>query len=434
MPVRVCFYRPNAAALVSGVPVCAMGGAEVHAWELARRLAARGEYQVTLVVGDYGQPALPQREGVAIHVHREPWFRRISLAYRQYREALERLSEGRIAAPAVALAKSVPPLAIDRLLKLARRSQPKRGFDRLLSELAADVVICFGATLESADLVKACRQRGIPSALYIMGDSQLLGDLGAGSARHPGEVEAVRQIDESIATVSAVVVQTEQQGRLLHDRFTREGHLVRNPRLGTFDLPPIGPPAVLWVGRAELVHKRPDRLWEVARKCPAIPFRVVLNPDYPGVWERLRGEKPANIEQIDRVPADEIAGYYASAALLANTSASEGFPNAFLQAAALGIPVVSLEVDPDGFLSRHGCGVCCGGDIDKMASELSRLWQDAAERHAIGQRAREYVDAYHDPDLCVDQLASVFQSLTQPAARNASAADATLADAARGPF
>ncbi|HVX14556.1 MAG TPA: glycosyltransferase family 4 protein [Pirellulales bacterium] len=336
----------------------------------------------------------------------------MATAYRRYRAALGQLRGGRIAAPAAALTTSLPWLVAHRLLKAVRPFEAEPEFDQLLSTISPDVVVCFGATFDSAQLVDACRRLEIQSVLCITGDSQLVDNLGPRSA-DPADQTVLQRIKESLSAATAIVVQTETQERLARERFGRRSHLVRNPMLPLSDTRPVGEPAVFWVGRAELVHKCPDRLWKIARKCPNIPFRVVLNPDSPGVWERLAAEKPANVELIERVPADEIGRYFASAAILANTSASEGFSNAFLQAALFGIPVISLEVDPDGFLDRHGCGVRCAGDFDKMAAEIARLWNDVSERAAIGQRARDYVAIHHDPDRCAQQFADVLLSLTQ---------------------
>ncbi|HWB12519.1 MAG TPA: glycosyltransferase family 4 protein [Pirellulales bacterium] len=423
MTCRVCFYRTNVAALLSGTPVCAMGGADLRAWEFARRLAKSDDFHVTFVVGDFGQAAVDELDGVAIRVWSEPWRRRVHAAYRQYRAARTQLGNTPLHVSAFELSKSLPWLVADRLWRGVHNSQAEQNFARLLSDNTPDVVVCFGATPDSADLIATCRRAGIPTVLCITGDAQILGDLGTDNFDAPLDVGRSRRVLASLKSATEIIAQSETQQSLMRSRCNRAVRLIRNPVLPVEGSLAIGDPAVLWVGRAELVQKRPDRLWEVATRCPDIPFRVILNPDAPGVWERLKAEKPANIDLVARVPPAEMGAYFRSARLLANTSARlpdgasmEGFPNAFLQAASLGVPVVSWEVDPDGFLSRHGCGVECGGDAEKMAAEVRRLWHDDGERAAIGRRACDYVASYHDPERCGQQFADVLRLLTGEAA------------------
>src|SRR5215469_99400 len=53
--------------------------------------------------------------------------------------------------------------------------------------------------------------------------------------------------------------------------------------------------------------------------------------------------------------------------------------------------------------------VCCGGDLDKLAHELSSLWYDPERRDDTGERARKHVATHHDPVGCVEQLADVLK-------------------------
>ena len=151
-----------------------------------------------------------------------------------------------------------------------------------------------------------------------------------------------------IRQADAIVVQTEAQQRMLQKRFDRESTVIANPidvgwwsDRGTGAADAVSGEQdryVLWVGRAESVHKRPRLLIDLARRCPEIPFLMILNPKDQAVEDQIRRDAPQNVRIVSSVPYDEMPRVMSRAALLVNTSSMEGFPNVFLQAAACNVP------------------------------------------------------------------------------------------------
>jgi glycosyltransferase involved in cell wall biosynthesis len=85
-----------------------------------------------------------------------------------------------------------------------------------------------------------------------------------------------------------------------------------------------------------------------------------------------------------------------------------------LQAASHGVPILSLNVDPDGFVSRGGCGLVAQEDMERLAAELRRLWSDRAAAEAFGAAGRRYVAATHGLEGRIDELTALLQAAVAP--------------------
>ena len=120
-----------------------------------------------------------------------------------------------------------------------------------------------------------------------------------------------------------------------------------------------------------------------------------MNDDCREVGERLRRDLPKNVTLERHVPLDEIESRFATSTVLINTSDSEGFPNTFLQAAKFATPILSLNVDPDGMLSRKGCGELAG-TVDRLVELIPEYHTRSPRVAAKAADARRYVECFHD--------------------------------------
>lgn len=148
----------------------------------------------------------------------------------------------------------------------------------------------------------------------------------------------------------------------------------------------------IYVGSLTLL-KGSDIFLNLVNKLPNIPIVIVGQP---------RDQKSALIfEELKKYPNVVLKGWLnhqdtiqliAKAKALINTSHYEGFPNIFLESWALGVPVISLNVNPDNILNKYQLGICCEGDLQKMQEYIESSFTDKF----LKENLMSYVSTFHD--------------------------------------
>jgi glycosyltransferase involved in cell wall biosynthesis len=171
---------------------------------------------------------------------------------------------------------------------------------------------------------------------------------------------------------------------------------------------------ILWVGRDAEV-KKPERFLDLAVAVPNEHFTIVCqtkNNDMRYAELVERAAAIPNLEFIRHVPFNRIDAYFQRAKVFVNTSDSEGFPNTFIQACKAGTAILSFSVNPDGFLEKHGCGLCCNGDPARLTYNL-RFMLETSHYFEYGSNARRYVERYHDVTKIADEYKAIFSRLLE---------------------
>jgi len=412
--LRACIVCLPAAPVINPSIGGGIGGTETRAWLFARTLAKRDDTQVTFVVRNR-TPMDGVVEGVVVRTFVDrvfnlfeqvglcvvrrpgfPWLR-----FRRWRPSL---------------LWQLPAAVAVRLFSPRRDpTQPAPQFQAI----DCDVFCTFGVQTVSATVIASAHAAGKRAVLVLGSD----GDLDEKFLTDPGYInpygDRAADCRFILEQADVIVCQTADQKRVLKERFGREGIVIENPiDLEEFDRRARGGEAptvnetvfdargsagaspsrsvcpALWVGRAEGVHKRPMQAIEIAKRCPAIPFLLVMNPRDPAEEARVRAAAPANVTIRDHVPPPAMPALMASSLALLNTSSLEGFANTFLQAGAARIPVVSVDVG-DVYLRRSRAGEWCAGDLDRAAAIL-RVWTaDDVRRSELGANGREWVETHH---------------------------------------
>ena len=365
----VCFVALNAYNLLSGrKDISHIGGAEVQQVRIASWLVRQG-YSVSFVTLDHGQPDGMNINGI-----------RVFKAY-----------------------------AIEDGIRGLRFIYPRwSGLWAAMARANADVYYQRCAGSETGQVALWCylhRRRFIFAAAN---DSDCDSSLFALRSRKEKVLYRV-----GLRLADAVTVQTTTQQYLLRHNMGISTVLVRNCGWSHSNCTSNEQPAiidrnlirVLWVGRFSK-QKRLEWLLDVAGKCPDIQFHVVgsKNTDSSSYAAALiqRAAGISNVKMHGWVPYEEMAKLYQECDILCCTSAYEGFPNTFLEAWSLGIPVVSV-FDPDGVIATNGLGFVAQ-DVGGIVTYLREIAQSPKILWKVSYAARQYYLTHHTPEICLPLL------------------------------
>ncbi len=376
---RVCVFAEFLYPVVSGGRVPFAGGIEVQLAHLGRGLAANG-FDVVVVTCDFGQP-----DGLVVEGMR--------------------------------LLKSYPPRSG---LPVLRFFHPRltRGVAALRAA-DADLFLVQGASLWAGIVRDVARLLGRRFVWLVGHDHDVQAAL--------PDVHGWRDrtwVRRAIHGADAIVSQTEKQRGMLLEAFGRESEVIANP----VELPPeyrivdaAGAPSLVWLATYK-PSKRPEWFTHFAERHPSVRCRMAgvipVPPLTHECWDQARGvaERCPNLEVLPTIPHESIGEFLGGATLFAHSSPAEGFPNAFLEAWAHGLPTVTC-FDPDGLIERERLGAC-REDYATWEAELERRIADPSLRAAEGARARAYVEARHAPGVIHGRMAALLRRVLAPRAEN----------------
>lgn len=362
----ICFVALNAYNVLSGrKDIKHIGGAEVQQVRIASWLVRRG-YSVSFVTLDHGQPDGINVNGVTVRK-----------AY-----------------------------AAEAGIRGLRFVHPRwSSLWAAMSRANADVYYQRGLGIETGQVALWCylhRRRFILAVTALINcDPQLLAHC------EPRIERLFYRIGVRLA--HAITAQTVTQQVLLLRNMGLSTILVRNcgwdMNNGASHEPPSiphhGSMRVLWIGRIGKT-KRFEWLLDVAERCPDINFEVVgtANSDSNYASSLMkRAARISNVKMHGRVPYSEMIKYYQSCHMLCCTSAHEGFPNIFLEAWSLGMPVIST-FDPDGVIAANGLGLVAQ-DVKGIVACLKTMIQSPQIWLEASRAAKRYYQTNHTPEMCL---------------------------------
>ena len=355
--IRVCFISPKAYPIFNPQVESVFGGAEVDTYMIATELAKDENFEVSFIVADYGQPQEEVREN--IHILK-------SLNFKQN-----------------------PLTGACKIWKALKRADA----DIYMMKTASPGVplILYFCQKYNRQFVYKNANQGECDGTYLK-HHLILGRLFA----------------RSLKKAARVITQNQQDQENLKQRFNIDSIVIVNGHRIS-ESTESKKETILWVGRSAAV-KGPRRFLELAKALPQEPFVMICQRATSDTgYDDLKADavKIDNLQFIERVPFGEMDHYFERAKVLVNTSDSEGFPNTFIQACKASTAILTFAVNPDGFLDKHKCGICCGGDERRMAEQLGEMLRENRYQH-FGNNGLNYVKDQHDISKVIEQYKNIF--------------------------
>ena len=269
---------------------------------------------------------------------------------------------------------------------------------RVLARVRPDVVYQRVACTYTGVAAYFAQRNRVRMVWHVSSDRDLMPLPRILSWRAPIERLTKYLVNYGARAATSVVVQSETQAELLYRAFGRTDAIqISNSHAEVFGARErtVDRLVVCWIGNVKEI-KNPEAFLRLAvefRQRADVQFVMAGAPQMSdGSWRSLKAriDSLPNVTYLGLIPHDVVGELLGRAHILVNTSPLEGFPNTFIEAWMREVPVLSLQVNPDGVFDRDQNGICAAGSVDRLKSALGTLLDDRVLRERIGRRAAEF--------------------------------------------
>lgn len=367
MPPRLCFVSLWVYSYFNADLGYEAGGAQRQIYLLSTALA--DEFDVHVIVGDYGQPKREVRDGVTLH-------RAYPLRPRQH------------------------------LL------QPAKHFGQLCAAMRradADIYIDRNSPKKTAVVGPIAKLLGAQFVYHVANDANLT--TRRQSLRRPLRAS----YDWTVRNADLRIAQTPRQRELFQTHAGVDARVIPN------GYPPATDPpshddrfGYVWVGRLDSTQKRPHLVLDLAEAVPSASFTLIGPVEESNTYHQRIRQRAASLDNVTiegAVPPDEIHEYYRQAQALIHTSRSghEGFPNVFLEAWRQGTPVLSLGIDPGRFIDVDAG--YAAEDLETLQQVVERGVEDPAFLRELGERSLAEFESTYSVSRLADSYAEAIATI-----------------------
>ena len=216
----------------------------------------------------------------------------------------------------------------------------------------------------------------------------------------------------SLRVLNYISTQNKYQFEKLEKRFpNKKIFLHYNPVIINYDLKIPGKKErsyIAWIGNFRK-EKNLKSLYDSATRCQEVQFKVA-GTNMPEADEETKKyvsllKQLPNVSFEGYIKRSDISNFLSKAYALLNTSHLEGFSNTFLEAWAVGTPVIStVFVNPDNIIIEKSIGIIAK-DFNEIPFCIEELINKSDEEYSLlTERCRRYLIENHDPEKVAKQF------------------------------
>lgn len=224
-------------------------------------------------------------------------------------------------------------------------------------------------------------------------------------------------LDYGMKNANTIIGQSTDQDRLLRERYGRKcdfiiplGHPVPNCKIEKN--PNIV--KVLWISNFKCHQKQPEIFVKLAKhflSCKNVNFIMIggsvgRKSELNQLLSKIK--TVPNLQYLGKKSQEEVNDQLLEGHILVNTSRYEGFPNTFVQAWMRGVPVVSLNVDPNDLIKNERIGFN-SRSFEQLIKDVSILISNRMLRDEFGKQAREYALKNHNSDVMLREIIKILK-------------------------
>lgn len=212
----------------------------------------------------------------------------------------------------------------------------------------------------------------------------------------------------ALPKVGNIILQTNRQKTLLQTTFNLSGDVIYNAHpTPQFQENKNIEDTIVWVGRLQ-TWKCPEKFAQIAEHFLLKSYRFVAigkplkNNNLEDMLKAYQ-EKLPNFQFKGELDNSHVCEIISKAKLLVCTSDFEGFSNTFIEAWARGVPVVSLNVDPDNLLRQEKIGLL-SNSIEQVYKDIDLLMQDQEKWSELSTNCINFFNTNLTLKMAVDKL------------------------------